>query len=119
MLAMGLKLTLLLSALLFSTGCMSTQERQAIREAEHDLKCREIGAQPGSDAYVNCRLQMLQMTAAQDQADTMRRSQAAAAVGAGLSAMGRSYSNAAAAYRPPINCTTRQGMGSYSTTTCY
>ena len=39
-------------------GCDLIAQRQAYLAAQDDARCQSYGAQPGSDAYVNCRSQM-------------------------------------------------------------
>lgn len=46
-------MVLLLGAFALS-GCGAIREQQAQAD---DVKCRSYGAQPGTDAYVNCRSQ--------------------------------------------------------------
>jgi hypothetical protein len=45
-------------------GCESQTElnqRAAALEAQQDSTCRSWGAQPGTEAYTNCRVQLAQM----------------------------------------------------------
>lgn len=37
-------------------GCMTAEERQAKVDAMEDAQCRQYGAQPGSQAYYQCRM---------------------------------------------------------------
>jgi hypothetical protein len=63
------------------TGTLQTpSEARAINNAYDDGQCQGYGAQPGTDAYTNCRLQLAQMR-------QQRRIAASQAADASLSAM--------------------------------
>lgn len=53
-----MRVGLVIVAALALGGCKSAVERQAAKTAEADGFCAGIGARPGSDAYVQCRLQL-------------------------------------------------------------
>lgn len=46
----------LLIAAFFLTACAGSEQIKARMASEHDAKCRSFGAQPGTDAYLQCRL---------------------------------------------------------------
>lgn len=46
-----------LLALLLS-GCVTAAEREARFDSADDARCQGYGAKAGTDAYVNCRVQM-------------------------------------------------------------
>lgn len=84
-------------------GCLASLEEVT---AAHDQQCRSYGAQPGSDAYIQCRMMLSNQIA---QANAQRR---AALVGMGTAMM------ATPAPASPVVCqTTPTGFGS-SQTTC-
>jgi len=60
-------------ALALLGGCASSAAIEAAREAEDDRQCVELGFEPGTDAYGNCRLQLLEIRALEDQARAMDR----------------------------------------------
>ena len=62
-------------------GCQ-TPEMKAAEQASNDQTCRSYGAKPGSDTYVQCRLQMDQM----NQQRRIARSQQLSAISAQLNA---------------------------------
>jgi hypothetical protein len=58
---------------LILTGCQSSQQQaenaaaaRARIDAAHDAKCQSYGAKPGTDAYVNCRVQLAEQQAQSD-----------------------------------------------------
>jgi hypothetical protein len=60
---------LLILALLALAGCASAEQRRAETAARHDQYCKSIGASPGTPAYTDCRLKMMQMAVSQSNAD--------------------------------------------------
>jgi hypothetical protein len=72
---------LLLGALLLLSACMSREERQARLDVQDDAKCQSLGAQPGTDAYVNCRVSMANVHA---QEEASRQAAGMALMGFGL-----------------------------------
>ena len=101
------------------TGCAERQRERLVQLGEErDQKCRSFGAQPGTEAYVNCRVQLEQVAAVQEQTAAAQNARARAALAQGFANAGAAYSNAANANRP-INCTSTRSMGSYTYTTCY
>jgi hypothetical protein len=91
------------AALLALTGCKSTAERAT----EADNFCQGIGARPGSDAYMQCRIIQQQ----RQDADRARR---LAAINEGLSDVQRSVSG-----NRGVSCTTSEGAYGTVKTTCY
>ena len=59
----------LMIAVLFLAGCASREERAARYTALDDKKCQGLGAKPGTDIYIQCRLVQQQRRDAQDAAD--------------------------------------------------
>ena len=51
-----MRVLLALSSLLCLTGCFAIASPQEIAQQD-DAVCRSYGAAPGTDAYVNCRMQ--------------------------------------------------------------
>lgn len=68
--------------LLLLTACTTAQDRLQARNTSDNATCAGYGVQPGSDAYVVCRLNQANLHAAED-AD--RRRSRAFMFGAGLS----------------------------------
>lgn len=66
------------TAAVAQAGCKSTEERRAAIELERDQQCRSYGAQPGTEIYVNCRLQLEQIAVAQTQAAAIQSANARA-----------------------------------------
>ena len=52
-------------------GCQ-TAEMKAAEQAANDQTCRSFGARPGSDIYIQCRLQMSQMNQQSRDAESAR-----------------------------------------------
>ena len=48
-------------------GCGAARSERLA--AQDDTTCKSYGAQPGSERYQNCRLQLAQIRATEDQAD--------------------------------------------------
>jgi hypothetical protein len=48
------------------------RKQQAATHSQDDAKCRELGFQPKTEAYGNCRLQLEQIRATQNAADAQR-----------------------------------------------
>lgn len=91
-------------------GCQSAGQ-YAVAD---DSYCASLGAKPGSDAYVQCRLTLRQQHAA-DQGAGFR----AAAAAIGGAGDGLAQAQAANAANRPLNCTsTNMGAGTVNTT-CY
>ncbi|MCJ2085502.1 hypothetical protein MKK88_05770 [Methylobacterium sp. E-005] len=97
-----MRIVIVAAALLALTGCKSTEQRAA----EADDFCRSIGARPGSDAYVQCRL-------AQQQRQDAERARKRAAINEGLDDVQRSVSG-----NRPVNCTSTR-LGNTVNTNCY
>ncbi|MEP0150015.1 hypothetical protein [Roseibium sp.] len=95
-------LVLALAALPAIAACQ-TPEQMA---AADDQTCRSYGANPGSDAYMACRLQQQRLRADED----LRFRQGMAALGQQMQAQNQ----------PPriVNCTSSR-MGNYVNTSCY
>ena len=68
--------------------------------AEHDAKCRSYGSLPGSDSYVNCRVEMAKTA---EQREMEKRRAMAAAVNDGFSDLGNSMKP-----KPSTTCTSRK-----------
>ena len=82
-------LVLLVSAVMLG-GCFMTREQiTAERNAKDNQKCLGYGAQPGTDAYVNCRAQL----------DSARTTAAAIEDAAPMPQAAQS-----APSRPPVTC---------------
>jgi hypothetical protein len=90
-------------ALLALTGCKTGAERAA----EADGFCQGIGARPGSDAYMQCRL-------VQQQRQDAQRARKLAAINEGLDDVQRSVSG-----NRGVNCTSRRGPFGSLETNCY
>lgn len=98
-----MRLILVVLCGLMLAGCVSPAERatrmaqlHAQWDAKDDSVCKAYGAQPGTDAYVHCRVAQQQLRMSQAQADD---------------------ANMAARMRPQINCTTTAtALGTRSTT---
>jgi hypothetical protein len=87
-----------------SVGMQSSEERAqraaqqaAAAEAAGDAKCRSLGAQPGTPAYVDCRLRVEQMASAEAASAAASR----AAAGAQLQRAGMAMMMGP----PTVNCT--------------
>jgi hypothetical protein len=52
----GMKRAVATLSLLSLTGCLATASPQDLAQRD-DATCRSYGAVPGTDAYVNCRMQ--------------------------------------------------------------
>jgi hypothetical protein len=89
-------------ALLALTGCKSTEQRVA----EDDGFCRSIGASPGSNAYIQCRL-------VQQQRQDVDRARRRRIFNEGLDDMQRSASG-----NRNLNCTSRRGPFDTVETNC-
>jgi len=65
-----LKSTLLLcAATLLLTACSTAEDRareQALLERTDDKHCRELGFEPATEAYGNCRLKLKEIRASQE-----------------------------------------------------
>lgn len=72
------KLAMTLAGALVLTGCGSGKSLEARLEEEKHLKCLELGAKPGTDIYIQCRLQLMQIEAAQNQAGAAQSANALA-----------------------------------------
>lgn len=104
------------------TGCQSgptPEEEQAIQQG-HDRQCTSMGARRGTDAYVNCRVTMMQIQATEEASETARRRAVYNSIAGSLDNFSRQQ--AAIASQPisqPVRCTSRpMGAGTVSTT-CY
>jgi hypothetical protein len=100
---------------LFLSGCMTAQEQAQNIAASDDADCRSYGAQPGSDAYYQCRM-------AKDQ---QRQQTRAAIVGAYLSRpapapymLPMPQQPQVAPVNRPMNCTSVP-IGNTVSTNCY
>lgn len=98
-----MRIVVVAAALLALTGCKSTADRNA----EADGYCQSIGARPGSDAYMQCRL-------VQQQRQDARRAAGLRMMNEGLSDVQRS-----AGGRGAFNCTTSEGAYGTVKTNCY
>lgn len=49
---------LAISTTLLLGGCLSPAEREAAMDAHDNGRCVSFGAQPGTEAYTNCRMQL-------------------------------------------------------------
>lgn len=85
-------------------GCQSAAERQAAETREADGFCSSIGALPGSDAYVRCRLQLRAEEAAKQEA---RRDRIAATP---------DFKLGVAPVQNPVVCNSTPFLGSVRTT---
>src|SRR5438105_2126961 len=75
-----MKALIVAAAMALLVGCETQQQKQqeidmakAQQGAADDAQCQSYGAQPGSDAYVGCRVQL---DAQRDQAGEVRRQRA-------------------------------------------
>jgi hypothetical protein len=95
-------------------GCMTDEERIAEFKARNavpdDQTCRSYGARPGTDIYIQCRMQRQQTRDAGDNA-------VAAAAAARPVINGAVPPSDAPVLRPPITCQSRQ-VGGMVQTTC-
>ena len=96
-----LRLVILGTLLLTLTACGTARVPLA---ANDDAVCREMGAQPGTDVYVQCRLQQ------------QARRDAAPSLGQRLQRAGAAMQQSDAPRS--INCTTRPTIGGQTQTTC-
>ena len=104
---------------------------QQLLDAKDDAKCKSFGAKPGTDTYVNCRLQLQQM-----KVQSLSNNQAAAQAAAQQDAQNRAaviqklmnWQAAQPIYQPPpvyqmpvprqsTNCTSNR-IGDYTYTNC-
>lgn len=76
-----MKLVLVIVAGLGMAGCQ-TAEMKAAEQAANDQTCQSYGAKPGSDIYIQCRLQMDSF----NQQRRIARSQQLAAISAQMNA---------------------------------
>ena len=113
----GMRYLVLAGLCLALLGCVSA-EQQAIADNQ---TCLDYGAQPGTDGYLQCRLLVAQMRAAEEQ----RQAAARATLGAGLQNAGAAYNAnlpppqpAFAPIQPPINCRSVR-TGNVVNTQCY
>jgi hypothetical protein len=95
---------IVLAGVICLSGCISSEERaqraaqqSAAAEAAGDAKCRSLGAQPGTPAYVDCRLRVEQMASAEAASAAASR----AAAGAQLQRAGMAMIMGP----PTVNCT--------------
>jgi hypothetical protein len=72
---MVVRLLLAAAAVVGLTGCISSQ----VEASRADRECREMGAQPGTELFIRCRLARQEQLAA-DRRDFKDRLQAASAV---------------------------------------
>ena len=107
---------IVVAGILCLSGCVSGEERAqraaqqaAATEAARDTKCRSFGAQPGTPAYVDCRLRLEQMASN----ETAAAHAASAAAGARLQRAGMEMMMG----RPTVNCTSTP-FGTSVQTTC-
>lgn len=78
------------------SGCQPSPEAIAIQNQQDTAQCMQMGAKPGTDTMVNCRLALMQQRQA---ADAQRR--------AGLAAVGiamMANSQPRPIYTPPRTC---------------
>jgi hypothetical protein len=62
-------------------GRPTKAERHAANQAADDARCRELGFQPKTEGYGNCRLQLEQIRATQDAANAQRMAATASSMG--------------------------------------
>ena len=100
-------------------GCQDREALRAQAEASHDATCKSLGALPGSDAYVNCRVQLMQVAATEDHPRQQRRQNIANALGNSISSASRSYSQTYSQATAPrsITCSSTR-YGDTTRTTC-
>ena len=99
-----MKWVVLGAGLLALAGCKSSAERAQIAAQEDEAYCAGIGAKPGTDAHVNCRLQIRsEQAAAQRQRQARIDAEPAFKLGV-------------AQYQQPTTCTTQPFLGSLQTT---
>ena len=89
-------------------GCVSPQQMAAQQSASDDAECRQIGARPGTDIYVQCRMFKQQQRT--------RKAEADAASSAALLAYGSQMM--AGPSRLETTCTSTR-MGFQTVTNCY
>lgn len=53
-----MRVLVILAFSLSLSGCLTSEQLVAERNAKDDQKCQSYGARPGTDAYVNCRAQL-------------------------------------------------------------
>lgn len=102
-----MRIGLVIVAALALGGCKTAAERQAAENREADGFCAGIGAAPGSDAYVRCRLQLREQTSREE---TARRNAYADAPPFRLQPL------QGLGGRQPVTCTTQPMFGSLQTT---
>lgn len=60
-------------AALLIAGCASREEREQRESAEDHQKCVSFGVKPQTEAYANCRVQMMQVRAQEKAARAAKR----------------------------------------------
>lgn len=95
---------------LMLAGCVSPQQQAARQEVSDDAGCRQMGARPGTDIYVQCRMFKQQQRTQKEQAD--------AASSAALLAYGSQMMAGPQTTTLQANCTSTR-MGFQTVTNCY
>ena len=92
------------------SGCNSTPPPTPEQIAAYqDAQCRSMGAVPGTDTYVQCRLSLMQMAQQEEAIEEMRRARRDAAF---------AEFQASTRWRRPMACRTIR-FGNTVTTDCY
>ena len=95
---------------LLLAGCVSPQQMAAWQSASDDTECRQMGARPGTDIYVQCRMFKQQQRAQKEQAE--------AASSDALLAYGSQMMAGPQTTTLQANCTSTR-MGFQTVTNCY